>query len=75
MYRVVTTYRNGSPRPVVERGPWHVAQKTAEGWAETLRGLGYVVYVEAQNGMIDAGGGEPAGGADSDLMAALASMA
>ncbi|WP_415034146.1 hypothetical protein [Azonexus sp.] len=72
MYRVVTTYRNGSPRPVVERGPWHVAQKTADDWAQILRALGYAVHVEAQNGMIDAGG--EAGGND-DLMAALASMA
>ena len=26
MYRVVTRYRDGGPRPVVERGPWHTAE-------------------------------------------------
>ncbi|MFV0371966.1 MAG: hypothetical protein ACK5JI_10070 [Azonexus sp.] len=74
MYRVVTTYRNGSPRPVVERGPWHATQKIADDWAEILRGHGYVVYVETQSGMIDAGGGTAAND-NTDLMAALASMA
>lgn len=73
MYRVVTTYRNGSPRPVIERGPWHATQKIADDWAQILRSLGYAVFVEAQNGMVDAGGGE--GGSNDDLMAALASMA
>ncbi|MCE1239048.1 MAG: SUKH-3 domain-containing protein [Azonexaceae bacterium] len=74
MYRVVTTYRNGSTRPVVERGPWHPSRKIAEDWAETLRVHGYAVSVESQSGMIDVGGGV-AGDDNADLMSALASMA
>jgi hypothetical protein len=74
VYRVVTQYRNGSTRPVIERGPWHATRKLAEEWAETLRNHGYTAYVESQNGLIDAG--TAAGGNDnSDLMSALASMA
>ena len=74
MYRVVTKYRNGSTRPVVERGPWHATRKLAEEWADTLRAHGYTAYVESQNGLLDAGA--TAGGDDnSDLMSALASMA
>lgn len=71
MYRVVTKYHNGSARPVVERGPWHTSKKTAEDWAQSLRQHGYVAYVEAQNGIIDAGGGDD----NAELMAALSSMA
>lgn len=76
MYRVVTKYSNGSTRPVVERGPWHASRKTAEDWAETLRGHGYTAFIESQNGIMDAGltGGD-AGDDNSALMDALASMA
>lgn len=73
MYRVVTKYRNGSTRPVVERGPWHASRHTAEDWAERLRQHGYTAYVESQNGLIDAGGGS--NDDNADLMSALASMA
>lgn len=49
MYRVVTQYRDqGSPRPVVERGPWHPSRHSAEEWADLLRAIGYVVHVESQ---------------------------
>jgi len=76
VYRVVTKYRNGSTRPVVERGPWHTSRKTAEDWAETLRGHGYTVFIESQNGLIDAGlTGGGAGDDNSALMDALSSMA
>lgn len=73
MYRVVTKFHNGSPRPIVERGPWHPTRHIAEDWALALRQHGYVAFVEAQNGMIDAGGG--AADDNSDLLDALASMA
>ena len=74
MYRVVTKYRHGTARPVVERGPWHPNRKSADDWARILREHGYVAHVESQGGLIDAG---MAGGAsdNSDLMAALSSMA
>jgi len=76
VYRVVTKYRNGSTRPVVERGPWHASRKSAEEWAETLRAHGYTAHVESQNGLIDAGLTGSGGGNDNaDLMNALASMA
>lgn len=75
MYRVVTKYRNGSARPVVERGPWHASRKIAEDWAETLRTHGYTAHVEAQNGLIDAGMAGAGNDDNSDLMAALSSMA
>lgn len=76
MYRVVTKYSNGSTRPVVERGPWHTSRKTAEDWAETLRGHGYTAFIESQNGIMDAGlTGESAAQDNSALMDALASMA
>ncbi len=71
MYRVVTKYRNGSSRPVVERGPWHVAKKTADDWADALRNHGYVAFVEAQNRGLDSEGGS----SNDDLANALASMA
>jgi len=75
VYRVVTKYRNGSTRPVVERGPWHASRTTAEEWAETLRGHGYTAYIESQNGLIDAGLSSSGAGDNADLMDALASMA
>lgn len=72
MYRVKTTYRNGTDRPIIERGPWHDSRKDAERWAEMLRAAGYAVSIESQN--IHSGGG---GGDDdnADLAAALAGMA
>lgn len=71
MYRVVTKYRNGSSRPVVERGPWHTSKKVADDWADALRNHGYVAFVEAQNrGMDEAGASS-----NNDLANALASMA
>lgn len=75
MYRVVTQYRNSTARPVVERGPWHPTRKIADDWAQTLRQHGYVAHVETQGGLLDAG--MAGGGAEdnSDLMAALSSMA
>ena len=73
MYRVVTKYRNGTARPVVERGPWHVSHKTADYWADLLRGQGYDTSVESDNGLIHGSGG---GASDnSDLADALAGMA
>lgn len=51
MYRVVTRYRNQSPRPVVERGPWHETRQQAEQWADLLREHGYETWVENQNGL------------------------
>ncbi len=67
MYRVVTTYRNGTDRPIVERGPWHPARQDAEHWAELLRQSGYVVSIESQRGHVAED--------NSDLASALASMA
>lgn len=73
MYRVVTKYRNGTERPVVERGPWHASHKTADYWADLLRMQGYDTCVENDNGMIH---GSSAGASDnSDLANALAGMA
>lgn len=72
MFRVVTQYRNGSARPVVERGPWHTSRETAENWADILREHGYAAHVETQNGLLDAGAGA---NDNSDLLDALASMA
>ena len=73
MYRVVTKYRNGTERPVVERGPWHATHDAADYWADLLRGQGYNTSVESGNGTIhsSAGGGND----NSDLANALASMA
>lgn len=74
MFRVVTKYHNGSPRPIVERGPWHTSRKTADDWAKALRDHGYVAYVETQGAMLESDTGA-AGNDNADLMAALASMA
>jgi hypothetical protein len=68
MYRVKTIYRNGTDRPIIERGPWHDSRKDAERWAEMLRAAGYAVSIESQN--IKSGGDD-----NSDLASALASMA
>ncbi|MBS1144771.1 MAG: hypothetical protein H6R14_2177 [Proteobacteria bacterium] len=70
MYRVKTTYRNGTARPIIEHGPWHPARKDAEFWAEVLLNAGYAVEIESQHGKIEEGGGD-----NNDLAAALASMA
>ncbi|MFN4325412.1 MAG: hypothetical protein ACK4FP_05940 [Azonexus sp.] len=67
MYRVITTYRNGTERPVIEKGPWHPSRQHAEYWAEQLRLSGYVVEIESQGG--------PAKEDNSELAAALANMA
>ncbi|WP_374327374.1 hypothetical protein [Azonexus sp.] len=74
MYRVVTKYRNGTARPVVEHGPWHPTRQTADDWAQILRAHGYVAHIESQGGLIDAGlSGGPSD--NGDLLAALSSMA
>ncbi len=70
MYRVVTHDRNGSARPGIEQGPWHVSHKTATYWADILRDLGYETRVESQSGTIHAPQDD-----NSDLASALASMA
>jgi len=72
LYRVVTKYRNGTARPVVERGPWHVSHKTADYWADVLRGQGYDTSVEGDNGLI---AGPAAADDNSALADALSSMA
>ena len=69
MFRVKTTYRNGTERPIIEHGPWHPTRKEAEYWAETLRDFGYVVEIESQHGKIEAKDD------NADLAAALAGMA
>ena len=73
MFRVKTTYRNGTARPIIEHGPWHPARKEAEYWAEQLRIAGYAVSIESQN--IHAGGGGNDHDDNADLAAALAGMA
>jgi len=75
VYRVVTKYRNGTSRPVVERGPWHTSRQIAEDWADSLRMHGYIVHIESQHGHIDAGLDNGGGDDNADLMAALSSMA
>lgn len=71
MFRVVTQYRDqGSPRPVVETGPWHESRQFAEEWAERLRTMGYVVHIQTQ------GKGAMAEQDDNHMLAAaLANMA
>ncbi len=73
MFRVVTKYSNGSPRPVVERGPWHASKKTADEWCDALRRHGYIAHVETQSGHLS--NNEEEAASNDDLMAALASMA
>ena len=67
MYRVITTYRNGTERPVIEKGPWHPSRQHTEYWAEQLSLAGYVVEIESQGSAVKED--------NSDLAAALASMA
>ncbi|HLO65355.1 MAG TPA: hypothetical protein VK165_20525 [Azonexus sp.] len=67
MFRVITTYRNGIARPIVEKGPWHPSRQHTEYWAEQLQQAGYIVEIESQ--------GSAASNDHSDLAAALASMA
>lgn len=67
MYRVVTSYRNGTDRPIVEHGPWHPSRQHTEYWAEQLRLSGYIVEIESQAGKV--------ADDNSDLVSALASMA
>ncbi|MCG2578889.1 hypothetical protein LZ012_17995 [Dechloromonas sp. XY25] len=69
MFRVITTYRNGIARPIVEKGPWHPSRQHTEYWAEQLQQAGYIVEIESQ------GSGGVANSDHSDLAAALASMA
>lgn len=78
MYRVVTRYRDGGPRPVVERGPWHAEENIVNYWADSLRALGYVVEIEDQDNVGGAGGSndkKKAKDDNADLAAALAAMA
>lgn len=67
MFRVITTYRNGIARPIVEKGPWHPSRQHTEYWAERLQQAGYIVEIESQ--------GSAVSNDHSDLAAALASMA
>jgi hypothetical protein len=71
VYRVISKYRNGGTRPVIEHGPWHDDRETAAYWADVLRELGYVTEVENQYGH----GLPPPKDDNNDLAAALASMA
>ena len=71
MYRVKTTYRTGTDRPIIEHGPWHDSRKVAEHWAEQLRIAGYAVSIESQNIHASGGGDDD----NADLAAALAGMA
>ncbi len=76
MYRVVTRYRDGGPRPVVERGPWHTAEDVVNYWADSLRAMGYVVEIEDQGvGGSNSSDKKKAKDDNADLAAALASMA
>lgn len=67
MYRVVTTYRNGSSHPVIERGPWHPTRHDAEFWAGQLQAAGYAVAIESQH--------VAAADENAQLASALSSMA
>lgn len=73
MYRVKTSYRSGTDRPIVEHGPWHDSRKVAEKWADQLRAAGYTVSIESQNIHASSGGHDDDDNAD--LAAALAGMA
>jgi hypothetical protein len=67
VHRVITRYRNGTGRPIMERGPWHPSMEVAQNWQDLLRAMGYFVDIESQH---------VAGGNDnSDLANALSSMA
>ena len=67
MFRVITTYRNGIARPIIEKGPWHPSRQHTEYWAEILQQAGYIVEIESQ--------GSAVASDHSDLASALASMA
>ncbi|MBL8404338.1 MAG: hypothetical protein JNL16_07315 [Dechloromonas sp.] len=67
MYRVVTRYRNGTERPIIEYGPWHPSRQHTEYWAEQLRLAGYIVEIDSQAGKVPED--------NADLASALASMA
>jgi hypothetical protein len=67
VYRVVTSYRNGTDRPIIEQGPWHPSRQQTEYWAEQLRLAGYIVEIESQAGRV--------ADDNADLASALASMA
>jgi hypothetical protein len=69
VYRVITKYRNGTARPIVEHGPWHATRDTAEYWAEILNQRGYQTEIESQRGP------EQGDNSNADLAAALAGMA
>lgn len=71
VHRVVTDIRDHRGNRILELGPWHASQESAEFWADTLRGLGYKVTIERMDGGALAG----AGVADTSLADALASMA
>ncbi|NTV71223.1 MAG: hypothetical protein HGA71_13900 [Azonexaceae bacterium] len=72
MYRVKTTYRTGTDRPIIEHGPWHDSRKVAEHWADMLRTAGYTVSIESQNIHSGDNGDNDD---NADLAAALAGMA
>jgi len=67
VYRVVTRYRNGTERPIIEHGPWHPSRQHTEYWAEQLRLAGYIVEIDSQAGKVPED--------NADLASALASMA
>ncbi len=73
MFRVITKYQNGGTRPVVEYGPWHESEETANFWAQSLKNQGYGVEVENHNKKTEAAA--PPKNDNADLAAALASMA
>lgn len=72
MYRVVTKYRNGTERPIVERGPWHTSHKAADYWADLLRGQGYDTSVESDNGLLHGSGGDDGHSALADALSSMA---
>ncbi len=77
MFRIITRYRDGGPRPVIEKGPWHHEEEVVNYWADSLRSMGYIVEIEDQDNV----GGNPKDNKkakkddNSDLAAALAAMA
>jgi hypothetical protein len=66
VHRVITRYRNGTGRPIIERGPWHQSIDTARDWQALLREMGYFADVESQH--VDSHDND-------DLANALSSMA
>jgi hypothetical protein len=49
VHRVITRYRNGTGRPIIERGPWHQSIDTARDWQALLREMGYFADLESQH--------------------------